>query len=244
MPCATCSISNRLRDAIAPGRFRARLRQHLRLVAIFPALPESYTTAAARGRANGVGYWKTPTEATYLAPGDTRRTLTSRPAARHPRCGMQVRHDFAADGDYKFSIRTSHRSYIPGEQLGSSSTANALTFQYQGVGLTQGMSAKAMAHWTRPFGESGIAGGGRDVSGHELRPSSNMIRQYDRKSLENNTIPAAPVLPGDRDSCASGPVHRAAAGRFPQHAQVFTCHPRTHRSAVSSGPPMTVPRRS
>lgn len=38
---------------------------------ISPTLLEAYTTAAARVARMAVGYWKTPTEATYLAPGDT-----------------------------------------------------------------------------------------------------------------------------------------------------------------------------
>src|SRR5262245_20587668 len=38
---------------------------------ISPTLLEAYTTAAARISRMAVGYWKSPTEANYIAPGDT-----------------------------------------------------------------------------------------------------------------------------------------------------------------------------
>src|SRR5213078_521012 len=38
---------------------------------ISPTLLEAYTTAAARIARMAVGYWKAPTQATYVAPGDT-----------------------------------------------------------------------------------------------------------------------------------------------------------------------------
>src|SRR6267143_1399219 len=36
-----------------------------------PTLLEAYTTAAMRVARMAVGFWKTPSESTYLAPGDT-----------------------------------------------------------------------------------------------------------------------------------------------------------------------------
>src|SRR5580693_5030552 len=38
---------------------------------ISPTLLEAYTTAATRVARMAVGYWKTPTESAYIAPGDT-----------------------------------------------------------------------------------------------------------------------------------------------------------------------------
>ena len=65
-----------------------------------------------------VGYWKTPTEATYLAPGDTSQNQHIEGLPFGTRGGMLVRHNFPADGEYKFSIQNfGIGSYIPGEQL-------------------------------------------------------------------------------------------------------------------------------
>ena len=52
-----------------------------------------------------------------------------------------------------------------------------------------------------------------------FRPSLDMIRQYDRKSLENNTHPAAAVLPGDRLPAHSGPFNAQRPARLAQPAQ-------------------------
>ena len=65
-----------------------------------------------------VGYWKTPTEATYLAPGDTSQNHHLEGLPFGTRGGMMVRHDFPADGEYKFSIQNfGIGSFVPGEQL-------------------------------------------------------------------------------------------------------------------------------
>ncbi len=45
---------------------------------ISPTLLEAYTTAATRIARTAVGFWKTPTEAAYIAPADTSRANTSR----------------------------------------------------------------------------------------------------------------------------------------------------------------------
>src|SRR5204862_7110120 len=60
---------------------------------ISPTLLESYTTAAARVARMAVGYWKTPTEATYLAPGDTSQNQPIEGLPPGTRARMQVRHD-------------------------------------------------------------------------------------------------------------------------------------------------------
>ena len=61
---------------------------------ISPTLLESYTTAAARVARMAVGYWKSPTEATYLAPGDTSQNQRLEGLPFGTRGGMVVRHDF------------------------------------------------------------------------------------------------------------------------------------------------------
>src|SRR5712692_4435767 len=83
---------------------------------ISPTLLEAYTTAATRVARMAVGYWKTPTEAAYIAPGDTSQNQHIEGLPFGTRGGMLVRHNFPADGEYKFSIRNfGVGSFIPGE---------------------------------------------------------------------------------------------------------------------------------
>ena len=85
---------------------------------ISPTLLEAYTTAATRIARMAVGYWKTPSESTYLAPGDTSQNQHIEGLPFGTRGGMLVRHTFPADGEYKFSIQNfGIGSFIPGEQL-------------------------------------------------------------------------------------------------------------------------------
>ena len=51
---------------------------------ISPTLLEAYTTAATRIARMAVGFWKSPTEAAYIAPGDTSQNRASG--------GLAVRH--------------------------------------------------------------------------------------------------------------------------------------------------------
>ncbi len=83
-----------------------------------PTLLESYTTAAARIARTAVGYWKSPTEATYLASSDASQNHRLDGMPFGTRGGIVAQHDFPADGEYKFSIQNfGIGSYIPGEQL-------------------------------------------------------------------------------------------------------------------------------
>ena len=72
---------------------------------ISPTLLEAYTTAAARIARMAVGYWKTPTESAYIAPGDTSQNQHIEGLPFGTRGGMLVRHNFPADGEYTFSIQ-------------------------------------------------------------------------------------------------------------------------------------------
>ena len=82
---------------------------------ISPTLLESYATAAARVARMAVGYWKSPTEATYLASSDASQNHRLDGMPFGTRGGIVARHDFPADGEYKFSIQNfGIGSFIPG----------------------------------------------------------------------------------------------------------------------------------
>jgi hypothetical protein len=196
---------------------------------ISPTLLESYATAAARVSRMAVGYWKTPIEATYLAPGDTSQNHHIEGLPFGTRGGMLVRHDFPADGEYKFSIQNfGIGSYVPGEQLELIVDGErAHLFKYQGVGLSQGMAGDqgdGILEVTVP-----IKAGSRTVAATFLatnfRPSLDLIKQYDRKSLENNSIPQLQYYPAIGFLRVSGPFNALRPEDSRSRRKVFACRP-------------------
>jgi hypothetical protein len=198
---------------------------------ISPTLLESYATAAARVARMAVGYWKTPVEATYLAPGDTSQNHHIEGLPFGTRGGMLVRHDFPADGEYRFAIQNfGIGSYVPGEQLELIVDGErAHLFKYQGVGLSQGMAGDqgdGILEVTVP-----IKAGTRTVAATfvatNFRPSLDLIKQYDRKSLENNSIPQLQYYPAIGFLRVSGPFNAQRPEDSPSRRKVFACRPAT-----------------
>jgi mono/diheme cytochrome c family protein len=196
---------------------------------ISPTLLEAYTTAATRVARMAVGFWKTPTEATYLAPGDTSQNHHLEGLPLGTRGGMLVRHDFPADGEYKFSIQNfGIGSFIPGEQLEITIDGErAHVFKYQGVGLSQGMAGDAgdgILEVTIPV-RAGSRAVGATFLATNYRPSLDMIRQFDRKSLENNSIPQLQYYPAIGFLRIQGPFTAQRPTDSRSMRRVITCHP-------------------
>ena len=193
-----------------------------------PTLLEAYTTAAARIAKMAVGYWKSPTESTYLAPGDTSQNHHLEGLPFGTRGGMLVRHTFPADGDYKFSIQNfGIGSYIPGEQLELVVDGErAHLFKYQGVGLSQGMSGEGdgALEVTIPV-KAGSRMVGATFLATNYRPSLDTVKQYDRKSLENNSIPQLQYYPAIGFLRIQGPFTAQRPADSRSVKKVFTCRP-------------------
>jgi mono/diheme cytochrome c family protein len=195
---------------------------------ISPTLLESYTTAAARVSRMAVGYWKTPTEATYLASGDASQNMHLDGLPLGTRGGIKARHDFQADGEYKFEIQNyGIGSFIPGEQLEILIDGErAHLFKYEGVGKSSGMQADNDGTLTVSVP---VRAGSRVVAATFLqdnfRPSLDMIRQYDRKSLENNAIPQVEYYPAIGFIRISGPFHPLRPEDSKSRRRIFTCKP-------------------
>src|SRR5688500_16809650 len=195
---------------------------------ISPTLLESYATAAARVARMAVGYWKTPVEATFLSSSDASQNHRLDGMPFGTRGGIVARHDFPADGEYKFSIQNlGIGSFIPGEQLALIIDGErAHVWPYRGVGVAVGMTADSdgTLEVTVP-----VRAGSRQVGATFLptnhRPSLDIIRQYDRKSLENNTIPQLHYYPaiGYLRLQGASPAQRPAAPA--SRRKVFVCHP-------------------
>jgi mono/diheme cytochrome c family protein len=195
---------------------------------ISPTLLESYATAAARVARMAVGYWKTPTESTYLVPSDASQNMHIEGLPFGTRGGLKVRHDFPADGEYRFEIQNfGIGSFIPGEQLQILIDGErAHLFKYQGVGMSVGMTAEGDGTLTVTVP---VKAGSRIVGATflqtNLRPSLDMIRQYDRKSLENNAIPQIEYYPAIGYVRISGPFNALRPEDSKSRRRVFTCRP-------------------
>ena len=195
---------------------------------ISPTLLETYTTAAARVARMAVGYWKTPTESTYLASSDASQNMHIDGLPFGTRGGIRVRHDFPADGEYKFEIQNfGIGSFIPGEQLEILVDGErAHLFKYQGVGLSVGMTSDGDGTLTVTVP---VKAGSRIVGATFLqtnfRPSLDMIRQYDRKSLENNSIPQVEYYPAIGFVRISGPFNALRPEDSKSRRRVFSCRP-------------------
>jgi hypothetical protein len=194
---------------------------------ISPTLLESYLTAATRIARMAVGFWKTPAEAVYIAPADTSQTQRLEGLPFGTRGGMQVRHTFPADGDYKFSIQNFGLGrYVPGEKIELLiDNQRAKLTDYAGVGMNQGVNqADGQLDISIP-----VKAGSHEVAitflATNYRPSLDMIRQYDRKSLEQNTFPQLEYYPAIGWLQIQGPFHAVRPEDSPTLKKVITCHP-------------------
>jgi mono/diheme cytochrome c family protein len=201
---------------------------------ISPTLLESYATAAARVARMAVGYWKSPTEATYLASSDASQNHRLDGMPFGTRGGIVARHDFPADGEYKFSIQNfGIGSYIPGEQLALIVDGErAHVWPYRGVGLAVGMTADSdgTLEVTIPV-RAGSRLVGATFLATNYRPSLDIIRQYDRKSLENNTVPQIEYYPAIGFVRIQGPFNAQRPADSASRRKILTCNPASRRSS-------------
>ena len=195
---------------------------------ISPTLLEAYTGAAARVARMAVGYWKTPTESAYIAPGDTSQTQHLEGLPFGTRGGMLVHHTFPADGEYKFSISNfGVGKFIPGEQLEIVIDGERVRlFPYEGVGLNSGMQADLDGSLDATIAvKAGTHTVGATFLATNYRPSLDLIRQYERKSLENNAIPQLQYYPAIGLMRIQGPFTPARPENSHSMRKVFTCRP-------------------
>jgi hypothetical protein len=203
---------------------------------ISPTLLEAYLTAATRIARTAVGFWKSPTEAAYIAPGDTSQNQHIEGLPFGTRGGMAVRHSFPADGEYKFSVQNfGLGKFIPGEKLEFLIDNEAVeTRDYTGVGLT---AANAADHdgsidVTVPV-KAGSHMVGVTFLASNYRPSLDLIRQFERKSLEDNPIPQLEYYPAVGLLRIQGPFNPTRPEDSRSIRKVYTCRP---SSADQEGP--------
>ena len=193
-----------------------------------PTLLESYATAAARVARLAIGSWKSPTEATYLAANDASQNHRLDGMPFGTRGGIVARHPFPADGEYKFSIQNfGIGSFIPGEQLALIIDGErAHVWPYRGVGVAVGMTADTdgTLEVTVPV-RAGSRLVGATFLATNYRPSLDIIRQYDRKSLENNSIPQLQYYPAIGFIRIQGPFNAQRPDDSASRRRIFVCNP-------------------
>lgn len=195
---------------------------------ISPTLLEAYATAAARVARMAVGYWTSPTEMAYIAPGDVSQNQHLEGLPLGTRGGFAVQHNFPANGEYTFHMQNfGVGNFLPGQQLELSIDGERVQlFDYTGVGLNVGMGGDRdgaleitvqVAAGTHLVGATFIA--------THYRPELNMIRQFDRKSIENEPIPQLQNDPVVGLLKIMGPFNAERPTDTPSLRKVYVCHP-------------------
>jgi len=195
---------------------------------ISPTLLEAYTTAATRIARTAVGFWKSPTAAVYISPADASQNQHIEGLPFGTRGGMAVRHVFPSDGEYKFSVQNlGIGKFIPGEKLEFLIDNEVVAkHTYAGVGLSANNSSDndGSIDVTVPV-KSGSHMVGVTFVATNYRPSLDMIRQFERKSLEDNPIPQLEYYPAVGILRINGPFNPTRPVDSPSIRKVFTCRP-------------------
>jgi hypothetical protein len=195
---------------------------------ISPTLLEAYTTAAARVSRMAVGFWRSPGEVSYMAPGDTSQNYQLEGMPIGTRGGMAVRHNFLADGMYTFHIQNfGVGAFIPGEELELSIDGERIQlFKYENVGLNVGMGGDrdGALEVTVPV-KAGTRLVGATFIATNYRPPLDMIRQYDRKSIENEKMEQVQYPPVIGLLKISGPFDATRPQDSVSVNKILTCRP-------------------
>ncbi len=195
---------------------------------ISPTLLEAYTNAATRIARTAVGFWKSPTAAAYIAPTDSSQNQHIEGLPFGTRGGMAVRHTFPSDGEYKFSVQNlGIGKFIPGEKLEFLIDNELVAMRdYKGVGLSANNSSDrdGSIDVSLPV-KTGSHLVGVTFLAANYGPTLDFIRQYGRKSLEDNPIPQLEYYPAVGILRIQGPFKPTRPEDSPSIRKVFTCHP-------------------
>ncbi|MEI7950541.1 MAG: DUF1592 domain-containing protein [Gammaproteobacteria bacterium] len=193
---------------------------------ISSTLLEAFTTAAMKVSSMALGYLSSPTEVTYLPPGDTSQNQHLEGLPMGTRGGMLVEHTFPADGDYSFIVQNLRvGTFIPGQQLELSIDGKREhVFAYSNLGRGRVEGGEGDLKITLPV-KSGSHKVGMTFEATHYRPSFGTLKQFDRKSLENEILPGMQNEPVIGMLKIQGPFNGKRPQDSPSMRKVFTCHP-------------------
>src|SRR5213593_3228825 len=198
-------------------------------LALSSTLLESYANAAGKVARMAVGYWKTPTERTYIAPSDTSQEYHIEGQPFGTRGGMVVSHVFPADGEYKFSLK----EFVLGPYIGD-----------EQIELNVDGERVRLFEWNdlqggNP-GADGDTGGGLEITvpvkagthtvgvtflATNYRPSLDLARHFARSTLENSRIACFSNYPEVGLLKIQGPFAAQRPATSRSLSKIFTCHP-------------------
>jgi hypothetical protein len=177
-----------------------------------------------------VGFWKSPVEAAYIAPGDTSQTERIEGLPFGTRGGMAVRHVFPSNGEYSFTVANfGVGKFIPGQRLAFFIDNELVEVRdYKGVGLAAANSSDndGAIEVVLPV-QAGSHLVGVTFLAENFRPSLDLIRQYDRKSLEDNPIPQLQYHPVVGSLRIRGPFGATRPEDSRSLRKVYVCRPAT-----------------
>src|SRR2546427_1899197 len=209
-------------------------------LALSSTLLESYANAAGKIARMAAGYWKTPTERTYIAPSDTSQEYHIEGQPFGTRGGMVVSHVFPADGEYKFSLK----EFVLGPYIGDEQLE--LNIDGERVWLFEWNDLKG----GNP-GADGDTGGGLEITvpvkagTHKVgvtfvatnyRPSLDLAKHYARSTLENSRIAGFTNYPEVGLLKIQGPFTAERPASSPSIRKVLTCRPPTETATSPEEP--------
>jgi len=194
---------------------------------ISSTLLESYANAAGKIARMAVGYWKTPTEKTYIAPTDTSQEYHIEGLPFGTRGGMVVNHVFPADGEYRFSLQ----DYVIGPYIGDEQLE--LGVDGERVKLFDWNDLQV-----QPDSDGGqvqiivpVKAGTHKVEvtfvATNYRPSLDLAKHFARSTLENSRIAGFTNYPEVGLLKIQGPFNAARPTDSRSIKKVFTCVPTT-----------------
>ena len=195
---------------------------------ISPTLLETYLTAATKVARMAVGYWSTPTESTYIKRNDGSQNMHIEGLPFGTRGGMLLRHVFPGDGDYTFTVRNlGVGTYIPGEHLALIIDGEKRhDWLYTKMGAFAGMDASRDGHLevTIPV-KAGSRMVGATFVATNYRPSLDVAKHFERKSLENGRVRELTTYPAIGAFIIQGPFNATRSTDSRSMRRVFLCRP-------------------
>ena len=191
-----------------------------------PTLLEAYTSAALKVASLAAGYQASPTEVTFLPPGDTSQTGQLEGLPFGTRGGMLVNYTFPADGLYTFMLQNLRvGTFITGEKLELSIDGERVhLFDYTNLGRGRVEGGEGDLNVRVPV-KAGTHHVGVTFLASNYRPSFSLIKEYDRKSLENEILPGMHNHPELGLLRIQGPFEATRPTDSASLRRVYSCHP-------------------
>jgi hypothetical protein len=201
-------------------------------LAVTPTLVEAYVKAAAHISRVAVGRWTSTTEGIYTPPSDTSQEHHIEGLPFGTRGGMLIRHNFLADGEYRFSIQSlNNGTNVPGEHLIVTVDGDVVkTFDWDAQTVITLNNSRPEQHMEfRTPVKAGTRAVGVTFLQTNNRPSLDIYHHFSRSTLENYTVRGYIYYPAVGYVKITGPFNAAGATDTPSIRKIFECRPSSPR---------------